>query len=103
MSIAKLLLICLCCVLATSVVWAQTASGTATRGILGYLDPHTGAFRPLPQVAEETPETPLATFGGTITVTLNITVKSKNINAIVCGASVSVVDAVTTSPRIFEE
>jgi hypothetical protein len=103
MRIAKLLLICLCCIVATSAVWAQTANGTASHGILGYLDPHTGAFRPVPQVAEETPEAPLAIFGGTITVTLNITIKSAGITTLECLVSVSAFDSITTSARIFEE
>jgi hypothetical protein len=105
MRITKLLLICMCCVMVAPAVWGQTASGQSKAGILGYLDPHTGAFRPVPS-AEEGPDVPaaLTTFGGTITVTLTITVKSTGITNVTCTAEVSVADSITTtSPRFLTE
>ena len=36
----KLMLICICCLCLGSALWAQ--SNSATRGVLGYLDPNTG-------------------------------------------------------------
>ena len=104
MRITKLLLICMCCLIVEPAVLGQAANSPTQHGILGYLDPHTGAFRPVPLAAEEgTDSAPLATFGGTITVTLTITVKSAGITKIECTADVSVIDAITTGARIFEE
>jgi hypothetical protein len=94
MRITKLLLICMCCLIVAPAVWGQAANSPTQHGILGYLDPHTGAFRPVPLAAEEgTDSAPLATFGGTITVTLTITVKSAGITKVLCTAEVSVFDA----------
>jgi hypothetical protein len=105
MRISKLLLVCMCCLIAAPAVWGQAASSPAKPGILGYLDPHTGAFRPIPPAAEDSPEAAaLTTFTGTITVTLTITVKSTGITNVNCTSAVSVGDGLTTaSPRIFEE
>jgi hypothetical protein len=104
MRITKLLLICMCCVMVAPTVWAQTANSQAKPGILGYLDPHTGAFRPLPAAAEDSAEAPAATtFTGTVTVTLTITLKTTALTNITCSEEVSVSDAVTTSPRFFAE
>ena len=102
MRITKLLLICLCCVMVAPVVWGQTENGPAKPGILGYLDPHTGAFRPVPSGAEESPDA-LTTFTGTITVTLTITLKTTGLANITCSEEVSVLDAAATSPRFYAE
>ena len=102
MRITKLLLICLCCVMVAPVVWGQTENGPAKPGILGYLDPHTGAFRPVPSGAEESPDA-LTTFTGTITVTLTITLKTAGLTNITCSEEVSVLDAAATSPRFYAE
>ncbi len=103
MRITKLLLICMCCVMVAPAVWGQTANSQAKPGILGYLDPRTGAFRPVPSAAEEGPDAAaLTTFGGTITVTLTITLKTTGLTNITCSEEVSVVDG-TTSPRFFAE
>ena len=99
----NLLLICMCCVIAASPGWGQAAKSPAKPGILGYLDPHTGAFRPLPAPAEDDAELPAATtFTGTVTVTITITVKSASVNTFTCTAGVSVLDG-TTSPTIYDE
>ena len=105
MRIAKLLLICMCCVMVAPTVWAQTANSQAKPGILGYLDPHTGAFRPVPAAAEDSAEAPAATtFTGTVTVTITITLKTTGLTNIICSEEVSVSDGVTTtSPRFFGE
>jgi len=103
MRITKLVLICMCCLIAAPAVWGQAATNPAKPGILGYLDPQTGAFRPVPPAAEEDAELPAATtFTGTITVTVTITVKSTSLTNFTCTASVSVVDG-TTSPVFFDE
>jgi hypothetical protein len=73
-------------------------------GILGYLDPQTGAFRPVPPAVEADVEQPAATtITGTITVTLTITIKSTGIANVNCTANVSVSDAVTTAPTFLGE
>ena len=107
MRIKKLLLICMCCFIAAPAVWGQAANRPAKPGILGYLDPHTGAFRPVPPPAEEDADlaaTAATTFTGTITVTLTITLKTTGLTTITCSADVSAEDAQTTiSPVLFDE
>ena len=101
MRITKLLLICICCVVVVPTVWGQAASAPATPGILGYLDPRTGAFRPVPAATEEGADAPASTtFTGTITVTLTITLKTTGLTKIICSEEVSVLDA---SARFFAE
>jgi hypothetical protein len=103
MRISKVLLICICCLIAAPAVWGQAANSQAHTGVLGYLDPHTGAFRPIAPPADTAEPAAITTFTGTITVTLTITVKSTGITSVNCTSAVSVVDAATTGPRIFEE
>ena len=110
MRITKLLLICMCCVMVAPAVWGQTANGPSKPGILGYLDPHTGAFRPVPSAAEEGPDAAApTTFTVTITVTLTITLKTTALTNITCSEEVSVVSEEvsvvdgTTSLRLFAE
>jgi len=104
MRITKLLLICMCCVMVAPAGWGQTANGPAKPGILGYLDPQTGAFRPVPSATEESPDAyALTTFTGTITVTITITLKTAGLTNITCSEEVSVLDAVQTSARFFGE
>ncbi len=98
----KLLLICMCCLMVAPAVWGQAQNGSAKPGILGYLDPHTGAFRIVP--SEESPDAnALTTFTGTITVTLTITLKTIGLTNITCSEEVSVIDAITTSARFLAE
>jgi hypothetical protein len=104
MRITKLLLICICCLLAVSTVWGQSANSQAKPGILGYLDPHTGAFRPIAPPSEDAAiELPaVTTFTGTITVTITVTLKTAGLTNVVCTADTSVED-VSASPRGFSE
>src|ERR1700730_10010539 len=103
MRITKLLLICTCCVMVAPAVWGQTANAPAKPGILGFLDPHTGAFRPVPSAAEEGPDpNALTTFTGTINVTITVTLKTTVLTNITCSEEVSVLDG-TSSPRFFAE
>jgi hypothetical protein len=103
MRVTKLLLVCMCCVVVMPAVWGQTAKAPVQPGILGYLDPHTGAFRPVPSAAQEDGDVPATTtFTGTITVTLTITLKTTGLTNITCTEGVSVLDSIT-SPRIFSE
>jgi hypothetical protein len=107
MRVTKLLLICICCFLAVSTVWGQSANSQAKPGILGYLDPHTGAFRPIAPPVDEAAavEPPAPTvFGGTINITITITVKSAGMTNVICTAGTSVIDGpITASPRIIDE
>jgi hypothetical protein len=102
MKITKLLLLCLLCVSAP-MVWGQLANDSSKSGILGYLDPHTGAFRPVPSATEGREPASLTTYGGTITITLTITVKSTALTTFTCSASVSVLDDVESSLRGYNE
>jgi len=97
------LLICTNCLIAAPAVWGQAANTPAKPGILGYLDPHTGAFRPVPASANDDTDLPAATtFTGTITVTITITVKSTSVSNFTCTADTSVFDG-TTSPTTYDE
>jgi hypothetical protein len=105
MKFTNLLLICMCCVMVAPAAWGQAANNAAKPGILGYLDPKTGAFRPVPSATDEVvdPAT-FTTFGGTITVTLTITVKSTALTVFTCSAEVSVEDNVSSgNPRSLAE
>ena len=104
MRITKLLLICLCCLLAVSTVWGQSANSQAKPGILGYLDPHTGAFRPVAPPADDAAAElpPAAPFTGTITLTITVTLKTAGLTNVLCSATTSVIDGLA-SPRIFDE
>lgn len=96
MRISKLLLICICCLLAVPAVWGQAANRQAHQGVLGYLDPQTGAFRPIPPPAEDTVEPPAtSTFTGTITVTITVTIKTAGITSVNCEIGTSVQDTGT--------
>ena len=103
MRVTKLLLICICCLIAVPTGWGQAASTSPNHGILGFLDPQTGAFRSVPQATEDS-ELPAAvtTFTGTITVVLTITLKTTSISNITCSAEVSAIDG-STSPVFFGE
>jgi len=55
-------------------------------------------------VAEESLDAPAAaTFTGTITLTISVTLKTTGLTNITCSADVSVTDAATTSPRFISE
>jgi hypothetical protein len=103
MKITTLFLLCLSCVICAPMVWGQALNDSSKPGILGYLDPHTGAFRPVPSATEGPEPAALTTYGGTITVTLTITIKSTALTTFSCTASVSVLDDIQTSPRGYNE
>lgn len=92
MKITKFALVCLCFVMGTTALWGQAANKQSA-GILGYLDAKTGAFRPLPQAAEDDAEPrTLTTFGGTITITFTITVKTTTLTTFTCSGEADVND-----------
>lgn len=103
MKITKLLLICICSLaVAVTGAWSQEANSQATTGVLGYLDPHTGGFRPLPAAVEQDSFQAATVFGGTVTVTITITVKTTGLTNFTCSASVTTLDG-TTSLTVFSE
>src|ERR1700692_977768 len=102
MRIKKLLWICMCCAMVAPALWGQTVNSHASPGILGYLDPHTGAFLPVPQPDASVDINAATTFTGTVTVTLTITLKTTALTNISCTGSLSVVDG-TMTPRVFAE
>jgi hypothetical protein len=97
MRIAKSILVCVCLLGLVQPVWSQKANEPAKPGILGYLDPNTGAFRPLVQnpVEDEEVEPALAPTTGTFVFNFTITIASKNlgVDTIVCTASASTFEA----------
>lgn len=106
MKTTKLLLICMCCLIAVSAAWGQAANSASKPGILGYLDPHTGAFRAVPAVSEEAVvDAPAATlFTGTITVTITVTLKTTTLTVVSCNAESFVQDNLTGgAPRSIIE
>ena len=104
MKVSKPLLICMCCLIAAPAVWGQAANPQANHGILGYLDPQTGAFRLLPAVDNSVEPPPITTFTGTISLTITVTLKTTGLTNIVCTATAAVEDAITSgSPRTFLE
>jgi hypothetical protein len=104
MRIRALSLIFTCFLLVVPAVWSQQTKSTVQHGILGFLDPNTGAFHPVPMVTEEDAELPASvTVTGTITVTLTITIKTVGITNVNCSTNVSVLDAQTTTPIFWAE
>ena len=101
MRITKQLLLCICCLgIAVPAAWGQAVNSQATPGILGYLDPRTGAFRPVPPAGEDGASLPAATVvGGTVTLTITITAKTAGLTNFTCNAEVSVLDS---TARFFE-
>jgi hypothetical protein len=103
MRITTLLIICTCCLIAVPAVWGQAPTAPNKAGVLGYLDPHTGAFRPIPQIAGEDVESPPVTVvGGTISLTITITLKTSAITNVTCIAESIVVDN-AANPVIYSE
>ncbi len=77
-----ILAVCVCLSAVSLPAWAQAANGTAAatthgRGILGYLDPQTGAFRPKrTQVSAPVDSTTVSITQGTFVVGLTVNVIS---------------------------
>lgn len=106
MRASKVLLICMCCLIAVPAVWGQAANRQASHEILGYLDPQTGAFRLVPAPADDSAELPpaLTTFTGTINLTITVTLKTAGLTNITCNATTAVTDGATLGViRSFEE
>ena len=99
------LLLCLCWLIAAvSAALGQAANSQAKAGILGYLDPQTGTFRPYAPVLQDDAEAAAAiTFTGTVNVTITITVKTTSLTNFTCSIGVSTSEGTALSPLGFEE
>lgn len=103
MRLTMVFLISTCLLAAAIPAWGQAANNSTKPGILGYLDPHTGAFRPVtPAIQDEDELPPATTITGTVSVTITITVKTSTLKNFTCSIDVSTFDG-TTSPVDFEE
>jgi len=105
--ILRIMLVLACFIGLTQLAWSEKPSAKAGSGILGYLDPQTGAFRPLAQ----TPATPededalaaTAPTFGTLVFNITITVKSAGLGTIRCVANASVNDRSLTGFLTYTE
>ena len=103
MRITKLLLLCLCCLLSAPIVWGQAANSSVNHGVLGYLDPHTGAFRPIPRSVPTEDELPAATtVTGTMDVTITVTLKTTGITNVTCSIDLATDDG-SPLPTFWDE
>jgi hypothetical protein len=86
----KVFMFCLCWLIAAaSAALGQATNSQAKPGILGYLDPHTGAFRPFtPEVQDDAEATAPLTVTGTVSVTITITVKTTGLTNFTCSIDV---------------
>jgi hypothetical protein len=106
MKIRTSLLICVCLATLTQAMWSQNqkTDHSTTPGILGFLDPKTGAFRPVPQNQDVDEAAPAVTrTTGKFVFNFNITIRSTNLGSdtIACYATVNVADNVTGSYTVF--
>jgi hypothetical protein len=86
----------MCCALTAPIAWSQATNNTASPGILGYVDPQTGAFRPVHQTVQSNIEaSAVPIFTGTIELTITITVKTAGLTYISCTVTTSVFDSLT--------
>ena len=104
MRLTMVFLLSVCFLGAAIPAWGQAVNSSTKPGVLGYLDPRTGAFRPvLPPAIDDGAEVPAATtVTGTVTLTITITVKTTGLTNFICGADISTVEG-TISPTIYEE
>jgi hypothetical protein len=92
MKITKMFLVCICCLTVALIAWSQTTDNPAGPGILGYLDPQTGAFRPAHPSAQVMTASALPVSTGKIDLTLTITVKTAGLTNISCAVHARVDD-----------
>lgn len=94
--LSLILSICVCFLGTTASLWGQNAS--AAHGIMGYLDPRTGAFHPMAQATTQDEAPPAtSTFTGKIVASFTITVDSTiaSTTKIGCNISASLEDTAT--------
>jgi len=82
MRFSKMVLVCICLLGLTQPARSQQTEGSqkkegaAEQGIPGYLDPRTGAFKPMAKAPLEESDIEVTSTAGDFKVTYNITVKS---------------------------
>jgi hypothetical protein len=90
MKIWSFIFVCACFMGLTQPVWSQAANQAVKPGILGHLDPKTGAFTPLVQRAadEEDSLEPVTPTTGKLVFNFTISIKSTNLSGatILCAA-----------------
>jgi hypothetical protein len=100
----SMILVCVCFVGVTQAAWSQRANEAAKPGIPGYLDPKTGAFRPMMQAPAEEADAALvpANTTGKFVFNFTITIRSTNLGSdtIVCVVDASVFES--TGLRVTE-
>ncbi len=106
-TIPIILLVCICFVGLAQPLLGQTATGSDMPGIPGFLDPRTGAFKPMPQAGPDMEDILAAstTVSGKFVFNFTITVSSTGLtnDTVVCFAGATLVDAPTTSPIFILE
>jgi hypothetical protein len=98
MKISRLMLILACFIGLTQLVWGQKPAEAAGNDILGYLNPQTGAFRPMAQTSAATADAEalaaLTPTGGTLVFNITITLKSAlTADTFGCNANADVFDS----------
>jgi hypothetical protein len=105
MKTVKFLLLAACVLGLAASAFAQVQNRQSP-GILGYLDPKTGAFHTLPVPDSDSAEAlTTTTVGGTIIVKFTITVKATIAATakIACSVSAEVIDNITAAPAVILE
>ena len=87
--------------------WSQQTS-TAQHGILGYLDPRTGAFRPLAQTSAENEQAKAATASpttGKLVFVFSITIASTlaSTETIICTSTASIIEIANGGALAIDE
>ena len=95
MKFTKLMLISAAALAFACSGWAQVKqTSTTSHGILGYLDPKTGAFKPMAQTGVN-PDVTFTTYTGEFVFKFTVTIKSTipTSNPVVCQAEANVYDS----------
>lgn len=107
MNVSRIIVAMAVCVLSSQPSWGQEASPASSRGVLGYWDTATGAFRPVTQTEDFDSESLAATTPQTGTITVNFTVTIRSAipanTPIQCGVSASVTEIAGLGVSITSE
>lgn len=93
--LCSLLCVCACLMGFNTTLWGQSAP--TVNGIRGYLDPRTGIFHPLAQMAPQDEEPSTSTFAGKFVFNFTITISSTISTSvkIACAANATLEDTAT--------
>jgi hypothetical protein len=107
MRMSRIIVALVVCALSSQMAWSQEESLAGSNGVLGYLDPSTGAFRPVSQMADFDSESAAeaSTLTGTFVVNFTITVKSAipATAPITCSVSADLIEASLSGVNIIVE